>query len=305
VSPEVRTGAPVVFASQNWTTSIMGVNEFFLDIRSWTLDAGEFFTQNELRNSSKVCVIGATVAENLFGAINPVGQLIRIKKIPFHVIGVLTSRGQTGMGQDQDDIILAPLSTVQRRMMGISHVNMIVSSAVTEDSVNKAKEEISRSLRRRHRLAEGADEDFSIRTQADMAAMAGSTLGIIALLLGCVASVSLVVGGIGIMNIMLVSVTERTREIGIRMAIGARRNDIMTQFLVEAMALSCLGGIVGICIGAGVTNGITYFTQWPAFVSGWAAAGSFVFSGFVGVFFGAYPAWKASRLDPIDALRFE
>ncbi|HNW34371.1 MAG TPA: ABC transporter permease [Candidatus Ozemobacteraceae bacterium] len=305
VSSVVRTSGPMVFSSQNWTTQVMGVGADYLEIRATKLTAGRFFTSHEIRNGSKICVLGKVVADNLFGSISPVGQTIRIKKMPFEVIGVLEERGQSGPGQDQDDVVLAPFSTIQRRMMGITHINMIVASAVSDKSVDTAKEEISNILRRRHRLTDNQDDDFQIRTQADMAAMASSTLGIITLLLGAIASVSLVVGGIGIMNIMLVSVTERTREIGIRMAIGARGRDILSQFLVESVTLSCVGGFLGICVGMALTRLITALTEWQVYVSIPAMVIAVAFSAAVGIFFGLYPAWKASQLDPIDALRFE
>ncbi|MBF0499102.1 MAG: ABC transporter permease [Candidatus Riflebacteria bacterium] len=305
VCPVVRTSAQVVYASQNWSTSIQGTTDAFLKVRAWNIASGRFLTLQEARGGGKVCVLGKTVSDNLFGDVDPIGKVIRIKKMPFEVIGILESRGQTGMGQDQDDVIIAPLTTIQRRMMGITNLNMIMLSATSDEAVEAAKKEITRVLRRRHKLQDKDSEDFQIRTQADMAAMAGSTLGIIAALLGSVASVSLLVGGIGIMNIMLVSVTERTREIGIRMAIGARGRDILIQFLIEAMTLSGAGGAVGICIGIGLTNIITKFTEWPTLISLPAVVTSFVFSGLVGIFFGLYPAWKASNLDPIDALRFE
>lgn len=305
VSPVARTAGQVVFTSQNWSTSVMGVNEFFLDIRAWKCASGRFFSEREVRSGTKICVLGKTVADKIFGEIDPVGKTIRLKKMPLEVVGVLESRGQTGMGNDQDDIVLLPFQTVQRRMLGISHAHMLYLSAINEEMVETAKEEITEVLRRRHKIQEDQDEDFMIRTQADIAEMAGSTLGIIAVLLGSVASVSLLVGGIGIMNIMLVSVTERTREIGIRMAIGARGKDILTQFLVEAVVLSCVGGIFGIIFGASLTHAITSFTLWPTIVSVPAVVTSILFSGFVGVFFGLYPAWKAAQLDPIEALRFE
>jgi len=305
VSPIVRTSAQIVFASQNWTSSVMGIGVDYLTVRSWAVETGREFTEREIKGSGKVCIIGKTVSDNLFGSVNPIGKVIRVKKMPMEVVGVLVSRGQTGMGQDQDDIILAPLTTIQRRMMGITNINMIYASARSDSMVDSGKEEITRVLRHRHRLVEKEADDFDIRTQADMAAMAGSTLGIITLLLGSIASVSLIVGGIGIMNIMLVSVTERTREIGIRMAIGARGQDILTQFLVEAVALSSVGGIMGISLGVGLTHIITSFTEWPVQVSIPAVVISFLFSAVVGIFFGLYPAWKASHLDPIEALRFE
>ncbi|MBF0407772.1 MAG: ABC transporter permease [Candidatus Riflebacteria bacterium] len=301
----VRTAAQVVYSSQNWSTSIMGTSENYLLIRAWEMKSGEFFSEREVRSGNKVCVLGKTVADNLFGNIDPVGKIIRIKKIPFEVIGILASKGQTGMGQDQDDMVLAPITTVQRRLMGVVHVNMIMASAISDAAVEDARQEISNVLRRRHKLAPKDDDDFDIRTQADIAQTAGTTLAIMALLLGSVASVSLLVGGIGIMNIMLVSVTERTREIGIRMAVGARSSDILIQFLIEAITLSGVGGITGIALGTLATHILTLFTQWPTTVSVAAVAGSFIFSAMVGVFFGLYPAWKASNLDPIEALRFE
>ncbi len=306
VSPIVRSGAQVIFGSQNWSTSVMGVGMQYLDVRAWKLESGDYFTEGDLRNAAKVCVLGKGVADNLFGSMDPVGKTIRIKKIPFEVLGVLESRGQTGMGQDQDDVIIAPLSTVQRRLMGVTHIQMIMASGASDDVVEKAKEEIAKLLRRKHKIVAGKDDDFNIQTQADIAAMAGSTLKVVALLLAGIASVSLMVGGIGIMNIMLVSVTERTREIGIRMAIGARGRDILTQFLVEAMALSSVGGLFGIGFGVALTNIIIKgFTQWEATVSIPAILVSVIFSAVVGIFFGLYPAWKASQLDPIEALRFE
>jgi len=295
----------MVYANQNWSTQVMGVGIDYLDIRASKVTVGRYFTDQEVRNGAKVCVLGKVVADNLFGSINPIGRTIRIKKMPFEVVGVLEERGQSGPGQDQDDVALAPLETVKRRMMGITHINMIMASAVSDDAVDEAKEEIANVLRRRHRLTDNQDDDFQIRTQADIAAMAGSTLGIITLLLGAIASVSLVVGGIGIMNIMLVSVTERTREIGIRMAIGARARDILTQFLVESVTLSCVGGLLGILLGMGLTNIISRFTEWQVYVSIPAMIIAVTFSAAVGIFFGLYPAWKASQLDPIEALRFE
>jgi putative ABC transport system permease protein len=305
VSPVVRTAGQVVYTSQNWSTSLWGANELFLDIRAWKLESGRFFNDREVRAGVKICVLGKTVADNLFGDIDPLGKIIRYKRIPLEVVGVLESRGQTGMGQDQDDIVLAPLKTVQKRFLGISHVHMLMLSARRDDLVDQAKEEISQLLRRRNKLQETDEDTFNIRTQADIAEMAGSTLGIIAILLGSIASVSLLVGGIGIMNIMLVSVTERTREIGIRMAVGARGRDILLQFLAEAIALSCVGGVLGICLGACFIHVISHFSEWPTIISLPAVTVSVVFSALVGIFFGLYPAWKASQLDPIEALRFE
>ncbi len=306
VSPIVRSSGQVVFGNSNWSTSVMGVNEHYLDIASREIVQGRYFTHTEINSGNKVCVIGSTVVENLFGSLNPIGQIIRFKKMPVMVVGVLKDRGETGMGGgDQDDIMLLPFSVVQRRILGISHVQMIQLSATTQDTVDSAKEEISQLLKRRHRIREGQDDDFDIRTQDDIAEMAGTTLTIIGLLLGAIASVSLVVGGIGIMNIMLVSVTERTREIGIRMAIGARTSDILYQFLVESVVLSCVGGAFGIVGGYGLSQLIGKFVEFNPVVSNLSIVVSIVFSAAVGIFFGLYPAWKASQLDPIEAFRYE
>lgn len=305
IAPTVRTSGQAVYGGRNWSTSIHGTTESFVHIRSWEIAEGRFFTDREALSGVKICVLGQTVAENLFGTLNPIGKIIRMKKIPLEVVGVLASKGQAGMGMDQDDLILAPLTTVQRRMMGITHINMIYASAMTEDLVESAQTEMTKTLRKRHKLGEKDEDDFRIQTQADIAETAGSTLAIIALLLGSIASVSLVVGGIGIMNIMLVSVTERTREIGIRMAIGARSRDILTQFIIEAITLSCVGGLIGMLFAIGVVHLISQFSEWPAVISFAAIIGSFLFSAMVGIFFGIYPAWKASQLNPIEALRFE
>lgn len=304
VTPIVRSSGQAVFGNKNWQTSIMGCNESYLKISSREIEHGRFFTAAESRSGQKVCVVGSTVVENLFGNLNPIGQTIRFKKLPLTVVGVLKDRGETSMGSDQDDLILVPFFAIQRRILGISHAHMFNISARTPELVDSSKEEIGEVLRRRHRVKEG-EEDFHIRTQEDMAEMAGSTLAIIGMLLGSIASVSLLVGGIGIMNIMLVSVTERTREIGIRMAIGAKTRDILYQFLIEAVTLSCMGGLIGTMGGIGLSNLISYFVNFPPDVSIAAIIVSFLFSGAVGIFFGLYPAWKASQLDPIEAFRFE
>jgi len=283
---------------------VMGCNESYLAIASREVDRGRFFNAAEARSGQKICVIGQTVVENLFGNLNPLGQTIRFKKLPLTVIGVLKERGETSMGSDQDDQILVPFFVIQRRILGINHAHMFNISARTPELVDTAQNEIGEVLRRRHRVKED-DEDFHIRTQEDMAEMAGSTLAIIGMLLGSIASVSLLVGGIGIMNIMLVSVTERTREIGIRMAIGAKTRDILIQFLIEAVTLSCMGGLLGTFGGIGLSNLISYFVNFPPDVSIPAIIISIIFSAAVGIFFGLYPAWKASQLDPIEAFRFE
>jgi len=305
VTPIARNSGQVVFGNQNWSTSVMGVNEHYLDISSREISSGRFLTPAEVRGGQKVCVIGETVVEKLFGNLNPLGQTIRYKKLPLTVIGVLKSRGEASMGGDQDDLMLLPFIVVQRRLLGITHANMLNISAKDSDSVESAKEEIKQLLMRRHHKNTEEDADFSIHTQDDIAEMAGQTLAIIGLLLGSIASVSLLVGGIGIMNIMLVSVTERTREIGIRMAIGARTTDILYQFLVEAVVLSCVGGVIGIFGGYLLSNIIGYFVEFTPVVSNVSIVVSILFSAAVGIFFGLYPAWKASQLDPIEAFRYE
>ena len=306
VSPIVRSAGQAIFGNNNSQSSVMGVNEDYLSIASREVTEGRFFTASEVQTGAKVAVIGQTLAETLFGNLSPVGQTIRFAKMPVVIIGLLKSRGESGMGGgDQDDILLMPFSVVQRRISGITHVNMINVSATTADSVEAAKEEIQNVLRRRHKIYEGKEDDFRITTQDDIAEMAGSTLTIIALLLGSIASISLLVGGIGVMNIMLVSVTERTREIGIRMAIGARTTDILYQFLVEAVVLSCAGGTIGILGGYLLAKAIGHFVDFTPVVSNASVVISFLFSGGVGVFFGLYPAWKASNLDPIEAFRYE
>ncbi len=305
VTPIARSSGQVVFGNNNWSTNVLGVNEHYLSIVSREVVEGRFFTHTEINGGHKVCVIGRTVADNLFGNLNPVGQTLRFKKLPVRIVGVLKERGETAMGGDQDDTILMPFSVVQRRLSGITHANMMYISAASAETVASAKTEIAQVLRRRHRIRPGQEDDFFIRTQDDIAEMAGSTLTIIGLLLGSIASVSLLVGGIGIMNIMLVSVTERTREIGIRMAIGAKTTDILYQFLVEAIVLSCVGGILGIMGGVVLSRIIGQFVEFTPLVSNTSVVVSFVFSGAVGVFFGLYPAWKASQLDPIEAFRYE
>jgi len=306
VTPWVRTVCQAIYANQNWATPVVGCNEGFLDIRSWDLESGSNFTRNDIRNGARVCLLGKTVTDQLFGSLNPIGKTIRIKKMPFEVIGVLAEKGVSNVGENMDDRIIAPFSTVQRRMMKITHANMILVTAVSEDKLETAKDEMEALLRRRHRLTDEQPDDFAMSTQADLTAMADTTLGIIGLLLGSIASLSLIVGGINIMNIMLVAVTERTREIGIRMAVGARATDILFHFLVEAVVLSCLGGGIGIAAGLVLTQAlIRGFTGWEMAVSWSAVLVSALFSAIVGVFFGIYPAWKASQLDPIEALRYE
>ena len=305
VSPIVNTAAQVVYQNQNWGTSIMGTDPEFQRIKNWPLARGEFFTIQDIKAASKVCVLGKTVAEKLFGIQNPVGQIIRVKRIPFRVIGLLTEKGQTTFGQDQDDTVVVPYTTAQKRLMGITYLSMIMASAVSNERIPDAQEQIGTLLRQRHHIPKGDDDDFTVRNLADLTSTFNMITGILTLLLGSIASISLVVGGIGIMNIMLVSVTERTREIGIRMSVGAKPADILLQFLLEAVLLSLIGGAVGIILGIGLTAVIAYFAEWPTPISLFAIIVSSLFAAAVGIFFGLYPARKASRMNPIEALRYE
>lgn len=304
-APTLRTTAQVVSSNQNWSTSVSGSFPSYFEVRDWPIEAGTGFTQADLNGATKVAVIGKTVAHNLFGSQDPVGQGIRIRNVPFKVVGVLAAKGQSAMGQDQDDTVVIPLSTLQKRIMGVSYVGMILVSANSPEETAVAQEEIRLLLRQRHHIGAGQDEDFSVRNMADIAAAAEASSRIMTLLLGSIASVSLIVGGIGIMNIMLVSVTERTREIGIRMAVGAKGRDILLQFLVEAVVLSLTGGILGIGLGTASSMMISSFVQWPTIISPRSIVMAFLFSIMIGVFFGLYPARRAASLDPIDALRYE
>jgi putative ABC transport system permease protein len=303
--PGVRSAGQVVFGNQNWATSVQGTGPDYPTIRAWAIARGSFFTQEDVKGATKVCVIGTTVAENLFGDANPVGQVIRIKDIPFRVIGLLDRKGSNMGGQDQDDVIVAPYTTVQRRIAGITFIHMIMASAVSPTKIDQAMAEMTALLRQRHRLGEHQDDDFMIRSQREIAATANQMTGVLTMLLGTIASVSLIVGGIGIMNIMLVSVTERTREIGIRRALGARRSDIRRQFLIESSLISGLGGTIGIALGVFASRAIARFAGWATLVQPEVVVGALLFASLVGIFFGIYPAAKAARLDPIEALRYE
>ena len=304
-SPIVRVGAQVIGGGNNWNTTVYGVSPSYLDIKAWGMASGAFFTERDVKSSSKMAVLGKDVADNLFPSADPVGQQIRIRNTPFKVVGVLTEKGQSVMGSSQDDVILTPATTALYRLSGGHTIHQIYASAASEDQIAAAQDEIRTLLRTAHRLRPGEDDDFHIRTQTDLVSRATSITQTLTLLLGAIAGVSLIVGGIGVMNIMLVSVTERTREIGIRMAIGGRGGDILTQFLVEAVALSVLGGAVGILFGVGVAHLVNRLSSLAAVVSPTVVLIAFVFSGAVGVFFGFYPARKAASLNPIDALRYE
>ena len=307
VSATIRTSAQVVYGNQNWSTSVHGAEVDWPLVRAWNLASGQFFTDQDNRVAAKVCVLGRTVATGLFGDEDPVGHAIRIRNIPFRVVGVLEGKGGSSQGHDQDDLVVAPYETVRRKVMGTTSVGSILASAVSNDHVAVAQEEIAALLRQRHRInAEaGQADDFSIRSQVEMLQRAADESRTMATLLWSIAGVSLLVGGIGIMNIMLVSVTERTREIGVRLAVGARGSDIRAQFLVEAVVLAVSGGLVGIGVGAGIQRAIASLAGWPVVMQGDAVALAFAFSAIIGVAFGIYPAWKASRLDPIEALRYE
>jgi putative ABC transport system permease protein len=305
VTPSVRTVTQVVYANQNWATSIQGTGIDYPNIREWPLVSGSWFTQQDVDAAGKVAVLGQTVAEWLFGSMEPVGQVIQMKGMPFKVIGLLTPKGQSTQGQDQDDVIFIPYTTAQKKLIGITHIYSILASAVSTEMMAEALEQVTALLRQRHRLLPWQENDFSIRPLADVAAAEEESSRVMTLLLGSIASISLLVGGIGIMNIMLVSVTERTREIGIRMAVGAKKRDILWQFLVEAMMLSLIGGIMGIGLGVTGSKLISSLAAWPSLVSWDAVVLAFVFSGAVGIFFGFYPARKAAQLDPIQALRYE
>jgi putative ABC transport system permease protein len=308
VAPSLRGVAQVVYGNQNWSTGITGTSPEMIEIRGWSLSSGRPFTEQELDGAVKVCVLGKTVADNLFGGIDPVGQIVRIKKIPFTVVGALTPKGQTTWGQDQDDLIFVPLTTAQRQLFGQAFPGMVRNIAVQAwgpDEVKQVETQINELLRQRHHIQPNQEDDFSVRDLTEMMSSREASANVMSLLLGSIASISLIVGGIGIMNIMLVSVTERTREIGIRIAVGAKARDILLQFLIESLILSLMGGILGIGLGMVGTIILSSFTQWPILFSTTAILLAFLFSGSVGVFFGFYPARKASLLNPIDALRYE
>ncbi len=306
VSPGVNANGQAINGSNNWPTQMQGVSPDYLTIRDWPLQSGVMFSDADVTTAAKVCILGQTVVKNLFpGGTNPIGAVIRFNKIPFTVIGVLAAKGENSFGQDQDDIIMAPYTTVQKRLLAIPYIQTIYASAMDEAHSDTATAEITAILRKDHKLQAGDDNDFSIRTQAELISTISSTSQLLTVLLAAIAGISLVVGGIGIMNIMYVSVTERTKEIGLRMSIGARGIDILLQFLVEAILISITGGVIGVVLGITASDLVTYFLTWPTLVSESSIILSFMVCAITGVFFGYYPAQKASRLDPIEALRYE
>jgi len=305
-SPVVNSSGQLVYGSNNWPGSLQGGNEYLLDIRKYEIETGSNFTEVDVRTYAKVCIIGKTVVDNLFpNGEDPIGKNIRVGKIPFRIIGVLVSRGQNQMGQDADDVVIVPYTTVQKRMLAISYIHMIMASAVSEDLAIDAAREVEQIIREQHKIKEGQADDFQVRTQQEMLEMLTSVTGFLTALLAAIASISLLVGGIGIMNIMYVTVTERTKEIGLRMSIGARNGDIMMQFLTESTILSLIGGIIGIMLGLALSYVASSLLNWPYIVSLQSVALSFIVCAATGIFFGWYPAKKAASLDPINALRYE
>ncbi|NJD38505.1 MAG: FtsX-like permease family protein [Geobacter sp.] len=307
-SGTIRGSGQVVYGNQNWSTLLMGATPELFIFREWPVSSGRSISSSDVDGAAKVCLIGRTIAQTLFGDEDPLGKMIRIKKVPFTVVGVLEAKGQSPQGTDQDDVIFLPLRTAQRKLLGSqfpNSVGAILVKARSEELLASAEEEITALLNQRHRITNGKDPDFTVRNLSEILAVAEQSAKAMSLLLGAVASISLIVGGIGIMNIMLVSVTERTREIGIRMAIGAKRNDILLQFLTEAVLLTLLGGILGIVLGAGGATVVSSILSWPTLISPVAITVAVLFSGAVGIFFGFYPARKAAGLNPIEALRYE
>jgi putative ABC transport system permease protein len=305
VTPSINARSQLVSGNANWNTSVTGVSEQYPDVRKWPIQSGEFFTDADVRTAARVIVIGQTVGDNLFPGTDPVGQTLRVMNLPFRVVGVMKKKGQDQQGRDQDDVSFAPYTTVQKKILGSPRVQIAYVSAISQDATYTAQSQITELLRQRHKLSANEPDDFTVRNMTDIADAANATSNTMTILLACIAGVSLLVGGIGIMNIMLVSVTERTREIGIRMAIGARSSAVRSQFLIESIVLSLTGGMFGIVLGIIVSLAIPKMLGWPTLVSTMAIVGSAIFSVAVGVFFGYYPARKAAALDPIEALRYE
>ena len=306
ISPNVSSSGQLVAGSNNYPSSVSGVSIDYLNIRQLSVEQGEMFSENDIRTAAKVCVIGKTIVDNLFpDGSDPIGKVIRCNQIPMRVVGVLKSKGYNSMGQDQDDVVLAPYTTVMKRLLAQTYLGGIFASALTEDMTEEAVEEITSILRREHKLKATDDDDFTIRTQQELSSMLNTTTDLMTTLLACIAGISLVVGGIGIMNIMYVSVTERTREIGLRMSVGARGVDILSQFLIEAILISITGGVIGVIIGCGASFMIKSIAHCPVLIQPWSVVLSFAVCTITGVFFGWYPAKKAADLDPIDAIRYE
>ena len=306
VSPSVNSSGQAIYGANNAPTTVYGISPDYLEIRRYKVEDGDMFTEQDIQKAAKVCVVGKTVVDNLFpDGSNPVGKVIRFQKLPFRIVGVLESKGYNSMGMDQDDLILAPYTTIQKKVLAITHLQGITCSALKEEYTDQAIDEISEILRRNHKLKESDDDDFTIRSQQELSTMLTSTTDMMTVLLAAVAGISLLVGGIGIMNIMYVSVTERTREIGLRMSIGAKGIDILAQFLIESILISVTGGLIGVVFGVGaalVVNGVAHF---PIYIQPWSVILSFAVCTVTGVFFGWYPAKKAAQLDPIEAIRYE
>lgn len=306
ISPQVSSRGQMVFGNNNWPSTIYGVNEKYLDIRKYKLSSGRVFSDREVKTYAKVCLIGQTIIENLFkDGSDPIGQTIRFDNIPFKVIGILEEKGENGMGQDQDDLLLVPYTTVQKRILSITHIQGIYASAISEDQNDLAIEQLTQTLRKTHKIREGEANDFQVMSQSELVQTFTSISDVLTALLGAIAGISLLVGGIGIMNIMYVSVTERTKEIGLRLSVGGRGTDIMMQFLVESILLSVFGGTIGILAGISITYLIASLMSWPVVIMTSAVVLAFLVCSAIGIFFGWYPARKAAGLNPIDALRYE
>ena len=306
ISPNVSASGQLISGANNYPSSVSGVSIGYLTIRQLSVEQGEMFSEEDIRTAGKVCVIGKTIVDNLFpDGSDPIGKIIRCNQVPLRVIGVLKSKGYNSMGQDQDDVVLAPYTTVMKRLLAQTYLSGIFASALTEDMTEEAVDEITTILRREHKLKEEDDDDFTIRTQQELSSMMNTTTDLMTTLLACIAGISLIVGGIGIMNIMYVSVTERTREIGLRMSVGARGIDILSQFLIESILISITGGLIGVILGCGASFIIKSVAHWPVFIQPWSVLLSFAVCTLTGVFFGWYPAKKAADLDPIEALRYE
>ena len=306
VSPSVNSSGQAIYGANNTPTTVYGISPDYLEIRRYKVGDGDMFTEQDIQTAAKVCVVGKTVVDNLFtGGENPVGKVIRFQKLPFRIVGVLESKGYNSMGMDQDDLILAPYTTIQKKVLAITHLQGITCSALKEEYTDQAIDEISEILRRNHKLKESDDDDFTIRSQQELSTMLTSTTDMMTVLLAAVAGISLLVGGIGIMNIMYVSVTERTREIGLRMSIGAKGIDILAQFLIESILISVTGGLIGVVLGVGAALVVNAVAHFPIYIQPWSVVLSFAVCTVTGVFFGWYPAKKAAQLDPIEAIRYE